>query len=715
MKTSICPLALCTVMASSGLAAAEEMSATAKAQITAIQSEKAARTPAQAKLDSRLLYLTREAKGLPAVAGAPEMKSRVALDQHGRVDVDISAVPSADLNAAIVAAGGVVIYESPRWSSVRASVPPAALPLLAARADVKQIAKGSKATTHAVTNQADPAHKANIARATYGLNGAGLKIGVLSDSDDKSEASVASGELPVGIWSVLPGGHTGRPGTGEGTAMCEIVHDIAPGAQIIFAAAGPGKPGFADAILGLKAAGCSILVDDISYGDEWQFQDDAIGQAINTVVAAGALYLSSSGNEGNLKNNNSTTWEGDFLDGGANALIPGGKVHSFGSKNYNTLTTATSGATLQWSDEAHSSANEYDLFVLNAAGTAIVTSSTNSQTGTQVPFEEAENVKVGERIVIWKATAAAARYLRLSCTGSPLEFQTAGQTIGHAATANCICVAASDASINTSGFTTASILEDSSSDGPHRMFYNPNGTPITPGNFLAATNGGLSIQSPALTAGDGGATSVPGFLSFYGTSAAAPAAAAIAALVWQRNPALTNTQLRTLLENSCLDIEGPGREINSGYGILMADLAIGNASTYQSWRTANFTAGELGNSAISGDLADPDHDGICNLLEYSFNLLPKTANRNGVPTGVIQDVSGTKYLSLTFRRQIGNPKLTYTPQTSSIVSSTWLNNAVLVGTPTANGNGTETVTYRDSTAMNAASKRFMRVAVTIAP
>lgn len=294
------------------------------------------------------------------------------------------------------------------------------------------------------------------------------------------------------------------------------------------------------------------------------------------MVADGAIYLSASGNEGSLKRGTSTTWEGDFADGGTDALIPAGRVHSFGAQNFNRLTANDSGVSLQWSDEYHSSTNDYDLHILNAAGTAIIASSTDTQDGTQEPSEYVAVVHPGERIVIWKANAAAPRYLRLSCTGSAIEIQTAGQTIGHAATAACICVASSDASAAAPGpFTTNSPVENSSSDGPHKMFYLPNGTPITPGNFLAS--GGVTIQTPAITAGDGGATSVPGFAPFYGTSAAAPAAAAIAALVWSRNPGLSNRQIRTILETSCLDIEAPGFDINSGHGLLMADLALAQA------------------------------------------------------------------------------------------------------------------------------------------
>jgi len=84
-------------------------------------------------------------------------------------------------------------------------------------------------------------------------------------------------------------------------------------------------------------------------------------------------------------------------------------------------------------------------------------------------------------------------------------------------------------------------VEIFSSDGPRRFFYRADGTPVTPGNFLAS--GGAVRQKPDIAAGDGVSTSVPGFAPFFGTSAAAPHAAAIAALLKSYNPSLTTAQL----------------------------------------------------------------------------------------------------------------------------------------------------------------------------
>ena len=87
---------------------------------------------------------------------------------------------------------------------------------------------------------------------------------MLSDGVDSLAASIATGELPADV-EVLPG----QAGDGdEGTAMLEIVHDLAPGAQLGFATAFTSDASFADNIRALRAAGCDVIVDDVLYFNE---------------------------------------------------------------------------------------------------------------------------------------------------------------------------------------------------------------------------------------------------------------------------------------------------------------------------------------------------------------------------------------------------------------------------------------------------------------
>jgi hypothetical protein len=109
--------------------------------------------------------------------------------------------------------------------------------------------------------------------------------------------------------------------------MLEIIHDLAPGAQLFYATGFNGVASFAQNILDLRAAGCDIIVDDVGYFNESPFQDGPIARAVNTVTAGGALYFSAAANSGNKNDNTSGTWEGDFPGVGlAPALSKGGRI-----------------------------------------------------------------------------------------------------------------------------------------------------------------------------------------------------------------------------------------------------------------------------------------------------------------------------------------------------------------------------------------------------
>jgi subtilisin family serine protease len=123
----------------------------------------------------------------------------------------------------------------------------------------------------------------------------------------------------------------------------------------------------------------------------------------------------------------------------------------------------------------------------------------------------------------------------------------------------------------------ANPTETFSSDGPRRIFYNPNGTPITLGNFLFGTNGGLLLIKPDMAAADGVGCRTPGFFPFFGTSAAAPHAAAVAALIKSAKPGLTNAQIYQAMISTALDIRAAGIDRDSGYGIVMAPQSISKA------------------------------------------------------------------------------------------------------------------------------------------
>ena len=112
---------------------------------------------------------------------------------------------------------------------------------------------------------------------------------------------------------------------------------------------------------------------------------------------------------------------------------------------------------------------------------------------------------------------------------------------------------------------------------PGRIFFHPDGTPMTPGNYLFSTAAERCWSKPDLAAADGVTTRTWGFAPFFGTSAAAPHAAAVAALVKSARPSLTNHQIYSILTSTALDIRAPGVDNDSGHGLAMARAAVAKA------------------------------------------------------------------------------------------------------------------------------------------
>ena len=560
-----------------------QISASAMKQIAALQKAKAGRTPAQDKLDSQLIYAAKMQKREPIAEGVSVQLVDLDRDSIGRILVDISAEVTDGLLLRIRDLGGNVINSFAHFHAIRAGLPVDAIEMVATRTEVKFIAPAARAicNTGSVNSQGDYAHGAASARLTYGVDGSGVKVGVLSDSVDYLANSQTLGDLPADL-TTLPG-QSGVPNSGEGTAMLEIVHDLAPGSKLYFATAFISPASFAQNILNLRSNGCDIIVDDVYYFNESPFQDALIAQAVNSVTADGALYFSSAGNSGSVDRGTAGTWEGDFVDGGATASpLEAGRIHSF-TPGINYDTVGSGGTSLRvdlfWADPLGASTNDYDVYVLNSTGTSVVSSSTSRQNGSQDPYESISTLASGNRIVIVKYSGAG-RFLHLETGRGRLVINTPGNTKGHACATNSFCVAAVD-SANAGGGANAFAggaqdpVETFSSDGPRRVFFQADGTAITPGDYSSA--GGSVRQKPDITAADGVATTLPsgsGLNPFYGTSAAAPHAGAVAALLKSYNPILSPAQLRNILTNTALDIMAAGVDQDSGSGIVMVPAAL---------------------------------------------------------------------------------------------------------------------------------------------
>ncbi|MFC7533935.1 S8 family serine peptidase [Actinoplanes sp. GCM10030250] len=458
------------------------------------------------------------------------------------------------------------------------------------------------ASQGSVVSEGDRTHAADTARSRYKVTGTGVKVCALSDGVDSLAQAQASGDLPADL-DVLPG----QEGSGdEGTAMLEILHDLVPNAKLGFATAFTSEISFAENIRALRFTGnCDIIVDDVVYYHESPFQDGLPAQAVNDVTADGAFYFSSAGNEGNKLDGTSGNWEGDFADSGRGIGKFAGAAHDFdpgsGVQVLNPLSpnSANRVTTLWWADPLLGSANDYDLYLLNSAG-EVTSFSQDVQDGDDDPFEIlATGAAANQRLAVVKFSGAA-RYLQLSAfrgrfvdspDGTLKGFSTSGISRGHSAAVNAFSVAATPAKDpldfnlevgdppNPAGpypnvHTRQSKPERFTSDGPRRIFFDADGTAITPGDF--SSTGGTVRAKPDITAADGVNTSIADFAPFFGTSASAPHAAAIAALALSGNPGLTNAEIRAALTGTALDLAPAGYDNRTGHGVIRADLLLRN-------------------------------------------------------------------------------------------------------------------------------------------
>jgi len=547
------------------------LSASVINQINVLAAEKASRTPAQRKMDSQFIIALNERREDALLNSLPMLKSALEMEPDDTTLVDIKASVSPSLVSEIESLGGTIVNSFVEYDAIRARLPLDIIETLAANPDIRFIRPADKAMLNKVnTSEGDKAHNTPAARNKFNVNGSGVKIGVLSDSVDHLASVQANGDLPgVTVLQNAPGN------SGEGTAMLEIVHDLAPGAQLYFATAWLGSASFANNIIALANAGCKVIVDDIMYFSESPFQDDVISKAVNTVTSNGVLYFSSAGNSGNKNDGQSGVWEGDYQPlSNPYPFLFHSSVHNFGGGDTTNQINKASGAyTLFWADPLGDSSNDYDLYILNPNGTAVVWASDNTQDGDDDPYEALVGGGdiAGYQVVVAKWSGSN-RFIYFSSNRGLLERSTAGQIRGHAAAENGFGVAAVEARGMTTPFNGSESVETFSSDGPRRVFFNPNGSAITPGNF--SSTGGQVRMKPDIAAADGVKTATPGFNPFYGTSAAAPHAAAIGALIVSKKPDITLSEIRDVFEKTALDIEAAGWDRDSGWGIIMAVLVL---------------------------------------------------------------------------------------------------------------------------------------------
>jgi subtilisin family serine protease len=490
----------------------------------------------------------------------------------------------ASLRAQLVAKG--LVGASVHSTAVTGRAPVAALGDMAATAGLKFLRPTlAMARAGSVTSQGDRSLRADTARRESGVNGRGIRVGVLSDSYDcapgafeegapftRAAQDITNGDLPrnVRVLKDLADAPSGDC-SDEGRAMMQLIHDVAPGSPLAFYTAFESQEDFAAGIRALADAGSKVIVDDIIYFAEPMFEDGIIAQAVDDVHRDGVAYFSSAGNDARA------SYESRFRLSTQEGVS--GRRHDFAARRaVDGLQKATASAgsvtllSFQWDQPSlvangrRGAASDLDLWFYDANGEPIeICTDDPEQVVCQIPGFEAnvggDAIEIPILVNFSDADLEVQIGIELFAGPPPNyikyvwfdldagvftvdEYDTASGTVyGHANAAGAEAVGAA-AWYQTEEWGSPlrpqcfpACLNSFSSAGGVPVFFGRNGrrlpfpeVRIKPG--VTGPDGGntsfflfdLGFEIPGTTEPDG-------FPNFFGTSASAPHVAAVAALM----------------------------------------------------------------------------------------------------------------------------------------------------------------------------------------
>ncbi|WP_310517252.1 fibronectin type III domain-containing protein [Agromyces aerolatus] len=515
----------------------------------------------------------------------------------------------------------------------------------------------------AVPVEADGPMRTALARETFGVDGTGVTIGIISDSYGL-KTDVTSPEEDVAM-GVLPG--PGNPcgyetpvevlveatsGDDEGRGMAQLVHGIAPGAKLMFASGWGGPNGMAESIIQLAEAGADIIVDDLGYASETYFQQGLISVAINEVRAQGVAYYTSAGNA-NVAGATGGPSEGLPISAWQTPSFRGIACPEWvqvrpGVTDYDCLDfdpTSVEDAydllglngvyepqlLLSWGEPINGVASSLELQVyedgeqpeLYGVGITLDPSLPNQM----LPLDDVEE-GVYRLVVVRDLTDRTASdpavWLGLLTGAEGIDWREHDRstgddivgpvTFGHPADGSGVGVAAAD-------WRTPDAPESFTSPGPGTVLFEAfDPQSVQPAAALPAP---VRIQAPEITGVDGTRTSFfggpgDGLYRFFGTSAAAPNVAATHALATQFAPTHSADEITELMLGTAAPMTNPFEGVLPDEDVFGAGLADGY-SLLAALPTPAVTG--LAATALSATSIAAEWDGGLPVTGYQVELL----------------------------------------------------------------------------------------------
>ena len=512
-----------------------------------------------------------QAKGLRAPSGlnlglhdlSQFAHSRVSDSGEIQVYVRLDRI-SDDRLAQLTAQGLRIELANGELSKVQGWVAHDRLSALAALAFVQavQLPSYGVAQTGSVVTQGDALLQANLVRSLPPpgpYTGLGVRVGVISDGADHRSQSQATGDLPKTI-TINPS----HPGSGdEGTAMMEIVHDLAPDAALYFG--GPNTTlDMINIVNWMATTGqCRVISDDLEFFTEPFFEDGDLANAYrNDITQNGVVHCSAAGNDAD------SHYYGVYRDSTDSKGIHWHNFSAAGAVSqrlrFDLVPGASATYVLQWDDAFNKPTNDYDLYMFDSGGNQVAFSADLQNGGAnQQAIEIIDYTNFSPRtkslyLGVLRYSATANKTLDLFGFGGGVTFvndanAVSGNSIfGQAAVSEVISCGA----IDVADFATKTI-EYYSSQGP-------------------AVIAGQTRHVPFITGVDGvSVTGVGGFGSpFYGTSASSPHLAGVCALMLSKNPDATPVEIRRALIRGAVDAGAPGFDPVYGNGVCNALNAV---------------------------------------------------------------------------------------------------------------------------------------------